>query len=224
MPTQVIIEIASVIVASCMGMIAYRSMNKFYRVVFLQLLTWLLLYSIARVVTHYQKSHGEIQNNQWVFNIQILIETSLLTLSAYYSGYLKEKQFLSVPYGLFLILYLFGISREGFFILNANAYLFECLFMTSCYCMILFRALKVERTQTIKEPLLWTATGLLIYFACNTPYFGLFHLLNSSYASVSKNLHMVIIDSVSNIRYISLAISFWLVSRKHLYPNSIGTV
>ncbi len=216
MLTKVLIEITCVIIACYTGIVAYYSMDKFYRLLFIQLLTWLILYILARVVTNYQKMHDLPRNNQWVFNLQILMETTLLSLSVSLCGYIKNKLAIILPYMIFTIIFAFGIISNGVFLLNIKAYLFECLLMTGYLCYILFRCFSNKIDGSKKSPLIWSVTGMLVYFTCNMPYFGLFNFLNTFYIHLSEDLHEIIIDTVSNIRYFSLAVAFWLISQSPL--------
>ena len=136
---EVINESASLVIALCTGIYAYRYMDKFTRFLFYQLITWFMFYTFTHVVTHYQVIHHITQNNHWIFNIHMLSETLLLVLAArFYFNDRFRKALCSILYAFFLIVwgseeYFCGLKQ--FFNFGFAA---EALAVTVLYLLILY--------------------------------------------------------------------------------------
>jgi hypothetical protein len=209
-----IIESFGTVIAACIGIVCYRKMNVFYRILFIQLISWLILYVLSYVVTGYQKNRNLPENNQWVFNIQILCETTLLLFAA--NSYFEKqfaKRLIMLCWILFLFFFAGQIAYNGFYDLSVTSLTLESILMIIIYTLILFRCFYETFAVEIRSPEVWASIGLILYFGCNLPYFSLFNYLNNHYLNMSETLHRYITDGFSNIRYILLAIGFLVVNK-----------
>jgi hypothetical protein len=212
---DVVFESFGAMLAACVGFITYERMNRFYRLLYEQLMIWLVLYIVSYVVTDFQRSFWLGQNNHWVFNLNILIETTFLLLSArsYFEKVIAKKIILfSCIFFLFISLILHSVNN--FFIFNESIYVIESILIVIIYTFILFRCFYETFTIEVKSPEIWASIGLILYFGCNLPYFSLFNYLNTHYLSMSEILQDRITDVLSNIRYLLLAVGFWVITRK----------
>jgi len=214
MLSEIIIESFGLVVATFVGIFYYRLVNGFYRLLFIQLISWLFLYVLSYMVTEYQRSKGMSQNNQWVFNLQILFETTLLLFAANLFFQNKfAKRMLMFTWVLFLLFYASRIVAGNFFEFDVASYSVESILIIVVYTLILFTSFYEVFTIEVRKPEVWASTGLILYFGCNLPYFSLFNFLNNNYPEMSETLHKHVTDVFSNVRYLMLAIGFILVSK-----------
>lgn len=113
-------------------------------------------------------------------------------------------------YGFFLILGTSIIFLQGFSNFSVSFYILESFVVLITYIVLFYRLVhSVDNMNRTAE--LWMCTGLIIYFACNLPYFCFMNYLNENYLSVSEILFRIITDVLANARYYCLAIGFWLL-------------
>jgi hypothetical protein len=212
---KIINEALSLTLALSAGIYAFASMDRFMRVLFYQLLTWIAFYLFSYALTTYQNIAGIEENDQWLFNLHMLLEVSWLTVAAYYYSNSKTRKYLAlILYGLFLAV----------FITQINFYKFSCfanfgmaaagMVITILYLFILYETFKLKSVPWYQSPEILASIGLIIYFACNVPYFSLFTYLNEHYLALSERLFHFITDVLANIRYLFLAIAFFIAGRK----------
>lgn len=211
---QLLHEVGSLLLAFGVGWYAFKRMNTFFRIVFAQVCVWLFCYACSYAVTIYQKAYGLQQNNQWLMNIHMVLETSLLLFAA--SKYLKlraEKVFVATAYGVFLSVVILSLITKGPTIYFNYADVTECLIMTTVYTYILYRFVwKAESTRRNTAGIV-LCIGLLIYFACSVPLIAMLHLMEKHDPETGSFLFYIINDVTANLRYLLTAVAFWLVGR-----------
>ncbi len=211
MTTQFLYEASSLALALVAGIFAYPYITKFMRILFCQLVVWILFYFSGYGITYYQKMNHIAQNNIWLYNIAVPIEFLILTIAA--STVFKHKLTRNVvlsSYIFFLVsLYLQTyFSKTDSFINYAMAS--GSIIMTTVFVWIIY--IKFTSALPFREykPEVFACLGLIIYFACNVPYICLMPYLNESSPEQSKSLFNNIIDNLANFRYLLLAIAFIL--------------
>lgn len=217
---NIINEIGFVLVAIICGLLVYKHADGFNRVLFIHLLSYSLLYALGYLVTEYQQSRGEPLNNHWVFNLNILTETSLLTLAAfkYFEKGIKRR-IVAGTFFAFIVIYAIQILQKGIFVFSVLSFIVESLAMTAVYSLVLYDCLKERKISTWRNPVFWAVLGMLIYFACNLPYFSLFNYLNENHIKLSKLL-IHVTETLANVRYICVAIGFLVLYKNRPLPDS----
>lgn len=203
------------VIAFVIGLSIYKTMTPFYKALFWQLLCWIVIYLISHIVTKYQKWQDLPRNNQWVFNLSIFIETSLLALAAYL--YFKDKlkqRMIILLYALFMGIYLASVYIKGFNAFLKYAFISECFIILILYTRILYSHFYIN--IKVSSPEFWISTGILVFFAGNLPYFLLFDYLNSNHPKLSLLFFNIITDVLANVRYLLLAVGFWILRRSNL--------
>ena len=221
---QFIYESFSLFIALSAGIYAYRYMSSFARTLFFQLLVWIFFYLVSYLITLYQIQSQLVQNNQWIFNIYIILETLLLSIASY--RYLQDagsKYLAFTLYGLFLLVMLAQLSMAGYSGFANYGVAIAGILVTILYTLILYRQFTVDTSSKIRTPEIWAGIGLVIYFACDVPYFSLFSYLNTYHLKLSSFLFHVITDVLANIRYLLLAVTFWLIGRKAVTAKIKGS-
>jgi hypothetical protein len=218
---QLINESFGLLLAFGMGIFAYPYMNNFTRILFFQLVTWLMIFTVSYILTTYQHHQRLNMSNQWLYNIEMLVEFSLLVLAIHYLFADKFVLYLSGSlYSLFLIVLFAQLKASGLSSFANYALAASGLTVTILYTLLLYRKFKTDPSSLKKSPEVIASIGLIIYFACNVPYFSLFNYLNVHYPDLSKKLFHMITDVLANVRYVCLAIAFWLVRKNGLAVNT----
>jgi hypothetical protein len=216
---QVLYESLSLLIALIAGIYSYQCMNLFLRTLFFQLISWVVFYILSYIITIYQRLHGLELDNQWIFNIAIAVEASFLTLAAYRYFLDDKRRFLSLAlYGLFIIVLVSEIFFSSWKFLASYAVSISGILVSMLYILILYRNFK-EHSSWKDKPEIWASLGLVIYFAGLVPYFAMFKYLNEYQLKISNFLIHIITDVLANIRYISLALAFWLARRNFILIN-----
>lgn len=218
---QIIKECSGILPALVVGFYNYRYLNRFAKILFLQLVIWIVVYLISYVITNYQRAHHISQNNQWIFNINMLIETTLLLFSAR-CFFISEKNlfYLSMVYVAFLSVFTFQIITHGLSDYSSLSDLFESAIFTALFSFILYKLFHEKMKFWFNVPDIWISIGLLFYFACSVPYIAFFDTLEAAPASLSKNLFRIIIDFLANIRYWFFAMGLYL-SRSYFFEQKL---
>jgi hypothetical protein len=206
-------EILIIAITSALGIAAYKWMNGFCRLLFAQLITSDLIYILSYAVTTYQKSEGLQEDNQWVFNLNILIETSLLLMAASkWQGSRNFKQIALYAFLFFIAAFTILTFRSGFLIFNSYAYALESLVIIFIYLLILKQSYYDFSESHERKYERWICIGLILFFGCSLPYFSLFNFFNIYYPNLSKSLYFIT-EVLANLRYLMLGVGFWLIRK-----------
>ncbi len=224
MITQILYEATSLVLALIMGIFAYPHMNKFMRILFFQLLVWILFYITGYAFTYYQATLGLSEDNHVVLNIYISLEFLFLITATSYLITDKISRSLNVILSIFFAgtLVLHIIFSEIFVFAN-YAVAMSGFSITILYTLVLYKYLKSDPSALRHSPEAWVSLGLVIYAACNVPYFTMFHYLNKHHPELSEKLFHIITDVLANIRYFSLALAFWFVYKNRPAPLNNAT-
>jgi hypothetical protein len=212
---QILIEVTPFIVAFVAGLFTFKRLSPFYRLFFYQTIAYVAAYTMARVVTTYQASHNLPLNNQWVYNLYIFIETSMiLGAAALYFSSKKMNTFLMVAFGIFLVTYMHQIITHSFWTWANYAFVVEEVLVAVICLLIVYSEFLETRSHYWSSPVLYIALGSIIFFAGNVPFMGMINYLQKSYPEINKDLFRLITNMLAIVRYIFYAIAFWMVYRK----------
>ncbi len=215
-------EAACIFTAVIAGIFSRKQMDRFHLFIFFQLLTGFFFYILSYLVIVYQRANNLGLNNHWVFNLNTLVETSLLSIAAL--SFLKtkaDKNLVTFLYVLFVIAVLSLLSVNGWLVFSVPAYAAESFVVVAMYSLILYRYFGQNRPSKTGNSEIWICTGLLIYFAGNLPYFSLFNFFNAHYPALSKSFHAIITEILANVRYLLVAVGFWLVKKNALNHRNL---
>jgi hypothetical protein len=211
MQLQILKEFFLVALASIIGFVSFKAMNVFCRLIFFQLLSWVVLYILSYVITTYQKAQGLPLDNQWVFNVNLLFESFILFFAAYkWQDSKPLKKIISITYLCFLLAFLFFISQTGFYIFNYNASALESLFLIVVYGIILRQNFYNQTDITTLTAERWICIGLILYFSGNLPYLSFFPIVRQQFPNIGRSLNHIP-ELLTNVRYLLLSIGFWLI-------------
>jgi len=200
--------------ALCSGMLAFRYMDRFFRVLLLQVAVWSVFYAIAHLITLYQQVQHRPIDNQWLLNIHLILETGLLLVAARFAlPGPRGKVLTGGAFGIFLVVLGLQSFRQGFGIYLHYADVSACLILTTVFSGVLFTVGQRSSKGYRNVPEKWACLGILIYFACSVPYVSMMHYLEVKNPAVNSFLYHLISDLLANFRYLLLAFAFLLIYR-----------
>lgn len=155
-----------------------------------------------------------VKNNLWSNNIYVVAETWLMGMACYRliaNRYIRQLiPWLLTAFTCQLIVHIWqhGIRESPVVSLLISNIILACLF--------LIVMLQLVNTQRIgREPLFWMSIGLIIYYGCSIPYWGVFnHLLKHDLPMLQKLA--MLFWSINIFRYGLTCFSFLLLPKKTL--------
>ena len=204
-------EALVLLIALLAGLFVFGRMGRFHLIMFWQLVVWMLFLTASYLLIAWQRYNGYDLNSHMVHNIYLPVEGAFLCAAA--SVQLGRARFGRAGlwgFGIILIFYAWCLMTAGF-----NKYAFyadvaACFVYSFLFAMIMFQGFRENRSWW-RNSEIYISAGVLIYAACSVPYFTAFDFLQINYPSLSKTLFHLVNDVLANVRYLLLAIGFWLV-------------
>lgn len=199
-------------IAILLGFLALRKMQNFHRWMFIQIIVALPFYVLTFLILRYQKAHHLTLNNLWLHNIYTFVETGILLigLNSKISGRVV-KVLLRIGFLLFLMVFAYEyITKDSYKIYNLSFFI-ESMLITIFSSLILYQSLHKATSDWKTNPDIWILLGLILYFAGDVPYVGLLNYLNSEFPGLSKLFVHLVNNLLANLRYLLLALGFWLL-------------
>jgi hypothetical protein len=195
------------------GLFGYRIFNRFYRLIFLQVGIAIGFYIGAYQVVEYQKAHGLRMSNEWMYNAYILVEVVILLYAAFwYLPDIRMKRITLSGIVVFSIIYFSELIMDGPWHLLNITLVCAGLILVTIFVMVLHDVINKTDFSWKVSPDLWVSIGILIYFACNVPFLGLFHQLMKYDATITDRL-FYITEILASIRYFTFSVAFLLAIR-----------
>ena len=182
---------------------------------------FLFLSFLVEGYNNYLSEHG--RNNTLTYNVFMIFEFSYLiiflikTLRPYFS-----TRPLYVVLIVFCILSLLNfLFLQGFYMWNTYTYLFGILFIIVLGLMYFYALFQYTTSMNLlQNPTFWIVTGLLFYYICALPSFG---LLNFFIKTASKYLStlLYVTDFMNYLLYTVYTIAFLckINIRKYFSPS-----
>lgn len=208
-------EITCLSLAIFTGVLAFRPMNRFFRILLLQLITWILFYAGTYFITAHQQATGQQIDDRWLMNIHLIIETGLL-LSAAWVVLPKTLRLVACigAFSLFLLVLGIQVRKQGFEVYLNYADVAACIVVTLAFSLVLYTFGQQKSVRLWQSPEKWACLGILMYFACSVPYVSMMNYLQMENPKVNTFLYYLISGVLANLRYFLLALAFWLIYRK----------
>ena len=205
------------LLAFAIGIRSFQALGSLFRLFFFKLACWLVTLIFSYLITLYQKEHSIQQNNQWLYNISLLIEMAFLTACCH--SYFRDRNMILVLMFVccvFLVSYLLELYDKGFDTYFNITDSVESVFLTLLFGIILFLEFDREANNWYLNPIIWICLGVFVYFSCSLPYISIFGFLSREAKEENKIIFKVIVIFLANIRYLFLAVAFWLVNKDKL--------
>lgn len=217
----IIRELSSVFLSFCIGVYVYRYMNSMQRIIFFQTLSYIVIYTLSFIVTMTQSYYKIPLNNQWVYNLSIPIETFFLTWAAsIYFTRQRQKNLIWIGFAIFFSIYLIEIIIKGINVLSNHGYTAGSILILIIYLFILYSCFIEEYSNWKYSPDVWICLGIILYFGGSIPYFSLLSYLEKNALKTGLFLYQFIVEGLANLRYIMLAVGFWLIRRNALLKSA----
>lgn len=193
--------------AFIVGLFTIKQLTPFYKIILLQVMIYLVVLYLSYTVS--------LQHIHLVYNIYLPVEIALLLRSvAIYFKKRSERVILLVCFVLFLLVYFIQIGGKLTSFANF-ASVAEGLIMLVIYLTILKIQFSIPTFTAGTSSLFWLCMGSAIYFGGTIPLLSIFNFANKNFLSEHGTLFNSIVDVLANIRYLSVALSFWLCYRTH---------
>ncbi len=208
---ELINELSGTTIALLLGLVVFRYMNFIYRIFFFQLLIYVFVVALSYIVP---TTNSKQYNNQWLYNLSMLLETGFLSWAAYeYFKFSKQKFLVWIGYSLFLLVFSIEVYAKGFLVFSNHGYIAESVLLLLLYLLVLYNQLTKENNAWKRSPEVWISLGIVLYFGGAVPYLSFINYLQDGHSKVSLLLYQFIIEGLSNLRYLLLALGFWLIRR-----------
>jgi hypothetical protein len=197
-----ILDLLPMVLAILTGMLAYKKLPSFYRILFIQVLifTAIDLYAASK------------PNNAWIFNISTIIEIGLVFLAAdTYFNMIKSRLIILSLFLIFLLCFIFDIYSLGSKHFVEHAYIIGGILITGTYLTILSFHFFERKDKYHTSALVLTCLGVVLYFAGIEPYLSMIKHIQDPQANTK--LFNLIIVKLGDIRYFLLALSFLILAQ-----------
>lgn len=197
-----------------MGIYAFRYLNFLYRIFFFQLIPPLLIFILGSVLNYIANIDNVRPNNQWLYNLYMPVETYFLAWSAY--EYFKSKKrtiLIFIGYVIFLGVFIAELFIKGISVFANHGYIAESALLLVIYLLILYNYFTNHNNNWKRSPIVWISIGIVLYFGGAVPYLSLMHFLQDNHPRLNLFLFQFIIEGLANVRYLLLALGFWLIRR-----------
>jgi hypothetical protein len=210
----IVAESSCMVIALATGVSAYTRMSLAFKLLLVQVFLALILLIVTYAITIYQNRTHTNLNNQWVFNLYTLAEATLFFCAGFLSlrGKIGRSTFILMILPYYIIFILQGLVT-GFSAFENYAYVAQSITISLLYFILLYFIFNTKSKNIAAVPEVWVSVGLVLYFACCIPYFSLFNFLNENYRSLSETLYFYINDVLAYLRYLFIAVAFWLIRR-----------
>jgi len=160
---------------------------------------------LGEILSNYLLAYFGLRSNVPVYNFVMLIE--FLVYGIFFLMIVKRKSVRKIIV-IYLILYTLFWFVSVFFVFGLwhwNSYAIiagglSTICMAAFYYYQLFTAEQLQRLD--KSPEFWISTGLIIFYACNMPYFGMLNVLTKNFPTLAEK--QLILLQVLNILEYSL--------------------
>lgn len=219
---QIVFDLLSTVLATIIGLVVFRKLDRFYRLLLLQAIIYLVIDSIASALSIMP---GNKYNNSWLYNIEILFETAVLfaAAQAYFNSNLS-KQVLLIVFSFFLLVFctdVFYLSSFSNFAFHAA--IAEGLLMTVLYIIIMYFQFMKKADTFITAPVILASIGMILYFAASIPYLSVIFYLQKVNAGLNRELFQNIVVVLADVRYLFIAIAFFIAGRTSAAANTNKT-
>ncbi len=192
MPLLTLIYLLTVGLAFITSLRSFRLKNPQHLKVFSVLLGLTFLVEIGAVAF---PKFTSVKTNSWLYNSFTLIEFSVY---AWYYRRIIHLQRIRKAIRVFQILFPVFWFVTVFFVFGFKAWnsyvIITGAFFTMCFVLAYYYQLLAsdDVVDISRHPEFWIATGMLIFYSCQVPYFGMLNYLVENYLLLAKKLLKVL--------------------------------
>lgn len=203
--TRILLDLLPMALAIVTGLLAYKKLPSFYRILFYQVLIFTVIDLLAATIRG---------NNAWVFNISMNIEIGLIFLaSSIYFNTIKSRLIISLLFLIFALCFIIDVQILGSINFAEHAYIIGGILITGAYLTILSFHFFEQKDKYNTPALVLACAGVVLYFAGIEPYVSIMLHSNELDPESSTKLFKMIIVTLGHLRYFLLALSFLVLGR-----------
>lgn len=202
-------------VAFALGAAKYEKLTPFFRLLFVQAILAVICYLSARYVLNVQRLvlPPAYRSNQFVFNIYIFLEALILIWAGLKQLNVERWKLAIWPFAIFLICYFIQISSGSFLVFYNYAAAIEGVILFVIYMRIAAKGIMGKTPGKSIQAEVYASLGIILFFSVYVPYIGMIHYLYENHPISNLILYAYIIEFLNVLRYLFLAIGFWLAGR-----------
>lgn len=164
-----------------------------------------------------------LDSNYWLYNLSTIVDYAILTLFFYTRPELAHiRKILVGMYAFYLCFSLININFiQGLNAFDSYSFTISCFFIDLVSAYFFYRILiQLDDLEIYKKPGFWIVAGLVSFYTCCFPIFGLFNYMRANYPEEFSTIWSVI-PALNLIQYLFFIIGFLClpISRKLSTPS-----
>ncbi len=217
---RVLRESAGVLACLAIGAVNIKAMDKPWKILFILAVVYFVTFVLSYLITTFQAIMLLPLNNHQLYNLYMPVDTFLMCLPVrYFVAKTCTRNIISLLCLCFGVVYACQVERIG---LSGFAN-YACVASNICILMTYgFFLYEVLHTFPMRQrpSKIWLCVGALLCSGCMVPYMSLIHYLNRLDRDMSALLFLIV-DIFGNIRYVCLAVAFWMLGRGSHKPGNV---
>ena len=158
--------------------------------------------------------YAHLENNAPVYNIYWFFCLWFMSMAArrLINGDLFKRMMMVTP-GVVTVLGIYFVWERNWTGLTNKLYLSVCIALVFSYLLVLMQLLSVNTKKLFREPVFILCITLILYYACNIPFWAYLDYLIHHENSVARKLYGLITHPLNVFMYSSIAYCFVLAAR-----------
>ena len=210
------LSVFSTLMAFLFGTYTFKYLDDSFKLIFGSVICGLIVESLGG----YMSIKGF--NNSWLFNIYILVSTTLITAAGviYLTIKIAKPIIISILV-IWIVFWIIHLINSPIAHFANKAFLSGSVILVSLFILVLINLINTNRQITHNLPIYLLCIAVLLYYACNMPTIGLLDYLLEHYRLLAKNLY-IINSSLSIAYYAILSYAFYLYIPKKSPDKTIN--
>jgi hypothetical protein len=208
-------------VAFVSGLYTWRYLPEFLRWLFLQLLVWISIYVLGHFfMVKIEVAAENVKTNSHIYNLGFGLEILILlkAIHVYFKKYIPSLVFWILA-TFCIVCQLIEFLFMGIFEPHLYSYSLEGLIISGFVSVLIYQQFH-SFSSMYRSAYICVCLGLLLYFVVQIPYVSVLAKLNKQNQNISGGLFRLIVKNLADLRYLLLALSFWLARKAALKPIS----
>jgi hypothetical protein len=197
-----ILDLGATLLALLTGLLLFKHLNTAFRIITLQTFVAFVVELTGATVFK--------NNNHGMYNFYMLADCSLLMIAGYFLLEKKKAGLFISGFLIFLSIWTYSIINHGITYFAQLAFITYSLLLVIIYFIALYHGALNYKKALYKFPALYVCSGIILFYACIVPYFSTFSLQAKLSPGQIRFLHLLALDILDEIRYLFLAIGFFL--------------
>jgi hypothetical protein len=211
---QILTDLLFVLLCALVGATRIHRMNVFFKLVYVQVLVFAILYIYTTAQTYNIKLASGHPQNQWLYNFYILFECSILLIGAMTVTPRKVVIFITSLLVIFYVVFFIETAYTGIDRFANYSFILEAVIVSVFYIYIAANDYKKRSAGWKTSPVFLCCTGISVYFICYIPYMTILHYLQKYSPRDNSILYLTITSLLANVRYLFVFLSFRYLSGK----------